>query len=209
MRPAGRRSVRGGIGVSAAGGCCWCQSRAVIGEDFPAVLAAARRGDEGAFTVLWRDGNPALLRYLKVMVPGSAEDVAAETWVTVVRGLDRFRGGEDAWRAWLFTTARRRAVDEGRRRSRGGGGGGGEGRGPGAADPAEQVLENLATRAAIAAVASLPPLYAEVIMLRVVAGLDTEAVARLVGRSPGAVRVAVHRGLRRLAQMMTEAGVTR
>jgi RNA polymerase sigma-70 factor, ECF subfamily len=206
------RSVRGGIGVSAAGGCCWCQSRAVIGEDFPAVLAAARRGDEGAFTVLWRDGNPALLRYLKVMVPGSAEDVAAETWVTVVRGLDRFRGGEDAWRAWLFTTARRRAGDEGRRRSRrpeSPAAEVGEGRGPGAADPAEQVLENLATRAAIAAVASLPPLYAEVIMLRVVAGLDTEAVARLVGRSPGAVRVAVHRGLRRLAQMMTEAGVTR
>ena len=55
----------------------------------------------------------------------------------------------------------------------------------------------------------LPPLQAEVIMLRVVAGLDTEAVAQLVGRSPGAVRVAVHRGLRRLAQMMTEAGVTR
>jgi RNA polymerase sigma-70 factor, ECF subfamily len=48
-----------------------------------------------------------------------------------------------------------------------------------------------------------------VIMLRVVAGLDTGAVARLVGRNPGAVRVAVHRGLRRLAQVMTGAGVTR
>ena len=55
----------------------------------------------------------------------------------------------------------------------------------------------------------LPPLQAEVVMLRVVAGLDSEAVAQLVGRSPGAVRVAVHRGLRRLAQVMTEAGVTR
>ena len=86
----------------------------------------------------------------------------------------------------------------------------GEGHWPEAADPADQVLENLATRAAIAAVASLPPLQAEVIMLRVVAGLDTEVAAHLVGRSPAAVRVgAVHRGLRRLAQMMTEAGVTR
>ena len=59
----------------------------MIGEDFPAVLAAAQRGDEGAFTALWRDGNPALLRYLKVIAPESAEDVTAETWVTVVRGL--------------------------------------------------------------------------------------------------------------------------
>src|SRR6476469_3379417 len=70
----------------------------------------------------------------------------------------------------------------------------GEGHWPEVADTADQVLENLATRAAIAAVASLSPLQAEVIMLRVVAGLGTEAVAQLVGRSPGAVRVAVHRG---------------
>jgi RNA polymerase sigma-70 factor (ECF subfamily) len=45
-------------------------------------------------------------------------------------------------------------------------------------------------------------------MLRVVAGLDTETVAQLVGRSPGAVRVAAHRGLRRLAGILAEAGVT-
>jgi len=201
-----------GNGDSATGGRFRCQSQAVIGEDFPAVLAAAQRGDEDAFTVLWRDGNPALLRYLKVIAPASAEDVTAETWVTVVRGLDRFRGGEDAWRAWLFTTARRRAVDAGRRRSRRPeslAAEVGDGHWPAVADAAEVVLENLATRAAIAAVASLPPLQAEVVMLRVVAGLDTETVARLVGRSPGAVRVAVHRGLRRLAQIMTEAGVTR
>ena len=202
----------GGNDDSATGGHFRCQSQDVIGEDFPAVLAAAQRGDEGAFTVLWRDGNPALLRYLKVIAPESAEDVTAETWVTVVRGLDRFRGGEDAWRAWLFTTARRRAVDAGRRRSRRPESPAAEvreGHWPAVADTADQVLENLATRAAIAAVASLPPLQADVVMLRVVAGLDTETVAQLVGRSPGAVRVAVHRGLRRLAQIMTEAGVTR
>ena len=45
-------------------------------------------------------------------------------------------------------------------------------------------------------------------MLRVVAGLDTDTVALLVGRSPGAVRVAAHRGLRRLAAILAEAGVT-
>ena len=84
----------------------------------------------------------------------------------------------------------------------------GEGEAPRAADPAEVVVENLAAREALAVVASLPPLQAEVIMLRVVAGLDTATVAALAGRSPGAVRVALHRGLRRLAQVVTEAGVT-
>jgi RNA polymerase sigma-70 factor (ECF subfamily) len=189
-----------------------CQSLAVIGAGFPAVLAAAQQGDEDAFSALWRDGNPALLRYLKVIAPESAEDAAAETWVSVVRGLNRFRGDENSWRAWLFTTARRRVVDEGRRRSRRPESPAAEvvdSRLPEAVDPADQALENLATRQAIVTVASLPPLQAEVIMLRVVAGLDTETVARMVGRTPGAVRVTLHRGLRRLAQIMTEAGVTR
>ncbi len=69
-------------------------------------------------------------------------------------------------------------------------------------------MQNLATRQAMALVSALPPLQAEVIMLRVVAGLGTEAVAELVGRSPGAVRVAAHRGLRRLAGILAERGVT-
>jgi RNA polymerase sigma-70 factor (ECF subfamily) len=183
----------------------------VIGEGFPAVLAAARQGDEAAFSVLWRDCNPPLVRYLKVIAPESAEDAAAETWVSVIRGLGRFEGDESAWRAWLFTTARRRVADDRKRRSRRPEwltAEAGAGEALLASDPADLALENLATREAVAAVASLPPLQAEVIMLRVVAGLDTGTVAQLVGRSPGAVRVAVHRGLRRLAQVMTEAGVT-
>lgn len=185
-------------------------TQAVIGEDFPAVLAAAQQGDEDAFSALWRESNPALLRYLRVIASEVAEDVAAETWVSVIRGLPRFRGDEAAWRAWLFTTARRRVVDDGRRRSRrpeSPVAEVGTGEAPQAADAADLALENLTTRAAIAAVAGLPPLQAEVIMLRVVAGLDTDMVAQMLGRTPGAIRVAAHRGLRRLAETLTRAGV--
>jgi RNA polymerase sigma-70 factor (ECF subfamily) len=69
-------------------------------------------------------------------------------------------------------------------------------------------MENLSTAAAIALLAGLPRMQAEVILLRVVAGLDTESVARMLDKSPGAVRVAAHRGLRRLAQITADAGVT-
>src|SRR6202000_1710531 len=86
----------------------------VVGDDFARVLAAAQGGSEDAFAVLWRDANPALLRYLRVGAPDVAEDVAAETWVQVVRGLSKFTGDEGAWRAWLFTTARRRLLDQAR-----------------------------------------------------------------------------------------------
>ena len=75
-------------------------------------------------------------------------------------------------------------------------------------DAADVAIEHLGTRSALALVAGLPALQAEVILLRVVAGLDTDTVAGLTGRSPGAVRVAAHRGLRRLAQILAETGVT-
>ena len=184
---------------------------AVIGEGFGAVLAAAQAGSEPAFSQLWRDGNPALLRYLRVLAPEAAEDIAAETWVQVVRGLPGFRGDEQAWRAWLFTTGRRRVLDERRRRSR---------RPaipldeipetnlPDVSDTADLAVEHLSTRAVLALLTGLPPVQAEVILLRVVAGLDTESVARMLDRTPGAVRVAAHRGLRRLAQLVAQDGVT-
>jgi len=183
----------------------------VIGAGFTDTLAAAQEGDEEAFTRLWLDGNSALLRYLWVIAPDAAEDIAADTWLHVLRRLPGFRGDEAAWRAWLFTTARRRTIDHARRRSRR----------PEAAiddvpashlpttrDAADVALEHLTTRTAIALLADLPPLQAEVILLRVVAGLDTDAVATIVGRSAGAVRVAAHRGLRRLAENLAKAGVT-
>jgi RNA polymerase sigma-70 factor, ECF subfamily len=183
----------------------------VIGEEFHSVLAAAQEGSQAAFSRLWRDGNPALLRYLRVVAPYAAEDVAAETWLQVVRGLAGFRGDEQGWRAWLFTTARRRALDEARRRSRRPEKALEEtlpGQCPAAPDAADLALERIDTQSALALVARLPAHQAEVILLRVVAGLDNQMVARLLGRSPGAVRVAAHRGLRRMAEILAEADVT-
>src|SRR4029453_2565769 len=91
---------------------------AVIGAQFDAVLAAAKGGDEEAFAVLWRELNPGLLRYLRVVSPEAADDLASEIWLEVVRGLGRFRGGEEGLRSWVFTIARHRAVDWRRRAAR-------------------------------------------------------------------------------------------
>ena len=171
----------------------------MIGGAFGVTLASARTGDDAAFACIFRDVQPALLRYLRV-ITAEPEDVAGETWIQVVTGLRRFRGGEQDFRAWLFTIARNRAADAGRSRHRR----------PAvpldmtdaaqqltAPDTADQALEAVSTQAAMDLIKSLPREQAEIIMLRVVAGLDTETVAQLVGRSPGAVRVAAHRGLRR------------
>jgi RNA polymerase sigma-70 factor (ECF subfamily) len=183
----------------------------VIGAAFGAVLAKAQNGDDGAFARIFRDVQPALLRYLRVIAPGGADDVAGDTWMQVVDGLARFRGDEASFRAWLFTIARHRAVDWGRWRSRRRAVGledSGAAELLRAPDAADVALERMSTRAAVAAVATLPRDQAEIILLRVLAGLDTRRVARIVGKSPGAVRVAAHRGLRRLATLANSTGVT-
>jgi RNA polymerase sigma-70 factor (ECF subfamily) len=167
-------------------------------------LVRARAGDEAGFLVLWDALQPRLLRYLQVISCADVDDVAGETWLQVVRDLPKFKkDNADEFRAWLFTIARHRAIDAARSRRRH--------RDKMLADtlvppsatlgnPVEdEVLQQLSTRQAIALVAGLSKDQAEVVALRVIAGLDTEAVARLLRKSPGAVRVALHRGLRALS----------
>ena len=187
-------------------------TRPVIGAAFGVTLASAQGGDETAFACLFRDVQPALLRYLHVIVPApEAEDVAGDTWLQVVKGLPGFRGGEEAFRAWLFTIARHRAVDAGRSRSRRPDlmlAGTEAVEQPTALDAADLALEAISTRSVLALVKTLPRDHAEIIMLRVVVGLEAADVARIVGKTPGAVRVTAHRALRRLSNLAERAGVT-
>jgi RNA polymerase sigma-70 factor, ECF subfamily len=183
----------------------------VIGAAFGVILARARAGDEAAFSWIFRDVQPALLRYLRVITP-EPEDVAGETWLQVVAGLAGFDGGEPEFRAWLFTIARHRAADAGRARARRHAvplEPGEAADWPTAPDTADLALEAVSAQAAVSLLAELPRDQAEIIMLRVVAGLEADEVGRIVGKSAGAVRVAAHRGLRRLAGLAEQAGVTR
>jgi RNA polymerase sigma-70 factor (ECF subfamily) len=177
---------------------------AVLGIDFSTTLERARAGDEAAFALLFRDLQPALIRYLRVMTRTAAEDLAAETWLDVVRGLARFSGDEAGFRSWIFTIARRRQIDALRSTARRPVEVGTEFADPGDRTPEDGVAmaaeENSALENALTTIASLPPAQAEVVMLRAVAGLSVAEVSRVVGRRPGAVRILAHRGLRRLAE---------
>ena len=187
--------------------------------DFQDELRAAQTGDERAFASLFRAVQPMLLRYLGGLTynlaDGTADDVAAETWVQVVRGLGRFRGDEQGFRAWVFTIARAKLVDARRRASR-----------LPVPEDVEQRLADVAvpsaaeavellftTERALALVRSLPMAHAEVVLLRYVAGFDVKETARILGKGEGAVRVTAHRALRRLEEMLDGSvqrrGVTR
>jgi RNA polymerase sigma-70 factor (ECF subfamily) len=164
--------------------------------DLAAALAAAQNGDRHGYATLWRAHQPAVLRYLHVVIGDHAEDTASETWLHVIRDLHRFHGDLNAFRGWLFRIARHRALDEKRRRAR-----------PLPSDPAAvpapdaatTALEDEGTTWALRIIATLPADQAEAVMLRVVAGLDVATTAHILGKRPGAVRIAAMRGLRRLA----------
>jgi RNA polymerase sigma-70 factor (ECF subfamily) len=173
-------------------------------DPFDEALARARSGDERGFLVLWDELHPRLLRYLAVLGCDDVDDVAGETWFQVVRDMDKFKkGSAEDFRAWLFTIGRHRAIDAARSRTRF--------REkvltaemvpqpPSTPNPVEdEVLHGLSTRQALALVAGLSKDQGEVVALRIIAGLDTDAVARILRKSPGAVRVALHRGLRALS----------
>ena len=182
------------------------------GGDFEGVLAAAQEGADWAVAVLYRSMHSRLARYLYAREPRVAEDLEGEVWLAVATGLGRFVGGEEAFRAWVFSIARRRLADFRRTAVRR------------ATDPvpAEQLdrasphdteriaLDRLSARDAAAFVnATLPHDQAEVILLRVLGGLDVDQVAALLGKRPGTIRVTQHRALRRLNAALETRSVTR
>lgn len=180
---------------------------------FEAVLAAACRGERWALEELYRTLYPRIVRYLGAVEPTEAEDLATDTWLDIVHGLERFRGDEPDLRAFSFTIARRRLLDLRRRRSRRRT----EPREPRGLIQAglignveEEALSSLGTGWAInLIISSLTSEQADVVLLRVIGDLDVDAVAKIVGKRPGAVRVLHHRALRRLAKILQREGVTR
>lgn len=177
-------------------------------DELDRVVAAMLAGDEAAFRRVYRDVQPALLRYLTVLVGAvDAEDVASEAWAQAFRDLDRFTGDADGFRGWVTTIGRNRALDHLRRASRR----------PvsvhaldehmdlqDAVDVEGDTLGRVQSEAALRLIASLPRDQAEAIMLRTVLGFDAPTAARILGKRPGAVRAAAHRGLKQLAKKLSD-----
>ncbi|MEU2538584.1 RNA polymerase sigma factor [Streptomyces iakyrus] len=177
-----------------------------------AAVAKAQQGDEAAFAVAYRFVQPGLLGYLRGLVGDDAEDVASDAWLEIARDLGRFRGDGAGFRGWTATIARHRALDHLRRqrvRPRSSALEQDVLELPGPQSTHDQALEALSTERALELVRGLPRDQAEAVLLRVVVGLDGPAAARVLGKRPGAVRTAAHRGLKRLAgQLGAERSVT-
>ncbi|MGW0929693.1 RNA polymerase sigma factor [Streptomyces sp. NPDC002644] len=181
-----------------------------MGDDAELTTAvhAAQDGDETAFRTVYRSVHPRLLGYVRTLVGDpDAEDVASEAWLQIARDLHRFSGDADRFRGWAARIARNRALDHIRMRGRRPATAGDETEladRPATTDTAAEAIDALATDRAFALIARLPADQAEAVVLRVVMGLDAKSAAATLGKRPGAVRQAAHRGLRKLAELLAE-----
>lgn len=182
-----------------------------MGESFQSVLMAAQAGGQWAFAELYDYYNPLLERYFSARCSSAAQDLAAETWLGAARSFQKFQGDETQFRSWLFTIAHRRLADYWKERRRDEAAAGAEPLADYLApdDTELSVLDSLSGQAAARQIAvALPPEQAEVVLLRVVAGLDVEQVAKIVGRRSGTVRVLQHRALKKLSKEFSLESVT-
>jgi RNA polymerase sigma-70 factor (ECF subfamily) len=187
------------------------------------LLTRLRRGDEQAFRTLVERYSATMLHVARLHVRDqqAAEEVVQETWLAVVKGLERFEE-RSTLKTWLFRILTNRAKTRGEREARcvpfsslvaadisgtdpaveADRFQGPNDRYPGgwAAPPASwetvpevRLLSQETLRRVAAAVEVLPPAQRAVIRLRDIEGWDSDEVCDLLGLSHGNQRVLLHR----------------
>ena len=175
-----------------------------LGLDFPATLAAARVGADWAWTNLYRDLAPSILRYLRAHDVENPDDLLEQVFLQLVHGLPDFEGREDDFRAWAFTAAHQHVVDEWRRTDRHPAEATGEDEllpaDTGFEDPGDDFCCTLSEPHVCAIVARLTPSQREVLFLRLIGGLSIGQIARALEKTPGNVRALQMRGLKAISR---------
>ncbi len=182
-----------------------------IEGDFAVLVAAAVNGERDAVERVLRWVRPLVLRYCRARVGGqektfaSADDVAQEVCLAVLTALPSYRDQGRPFLSFVYGIASHKVADAHRNAARN--------RAdlvpelpdtPELADgPETQVLQNELTGRMAKLLHNLPERQREVLILRVVVGLSAEETAEAVGSTSGAVRVAQHRALSRLRNLLT------
>ena len=177
------------------------------GESFERVLSAAQADEAWGYERLYRSLAPSICGYLRIQGAADPEDLTSEVFLGAFRRIGAFAGDEAQFRSWVFTIAHRRLTDE--RRALGC-------RPPingdalpdlAAGDVEEEALRRLSAERVRTLCAALAPDQADVLLLRLISGLTVEAVAEVLGKSPGAVKALQRRGVCALRKVFEREGV--
>ncbi len=172
-----------------------------VDPDAAAVRAAQR--DRRAFEVLYRRYVDRVYAHAFYALGDhhDAEDATERTFLDAMKGIGRYRDTGAGFRAWLFRVAHNTVSNamRSRRRRRTEPIPEGWDRPAPNADPATLVTRAEEGRRVLRAVRDLPLDRRQVVLLRFVDGLSAAEIGVVLDRSPGAVRVLLHRALRDLA----------
>lgn len=166
----------------------------------PSAPPAAQVIAEVTAEAVYRDLAPQVLGYLRGQGAAEPEDLLGEVFVHVARDLHRVEGDAERVRRWVFTVARNRLVDDRRRRSA---------RPRTSGDPvpdlpASAPVDHGIDPAMLAALRQLTDRQREVVVLRFVADLSLQDVARITRRPTGAVKALQHRALAQLRDRLAD-----
>lgn len=185
-----------------------------IGMAFEEVLVEARTGHEWALEMLYRDLAPGVIGYLRTQGASDPEELAAEVFSNAVRNLPRFDGDEERFRAWVFSMAHRRLLDDEESRQL---------RGEHLTDPQHlagalaawdrkgpevHTFKRVGTRWAAEALLRLPPEERAALLLHIVGGLPVTRIASVLGKSVPATTALEARAVGTLARKVEEDGVS-
>ncbi len=161
------------------------------------LVARAGRADPDAWEALYRRVYPGLLAYASRRLDRErARDAVAETMARAIAKIDRFEWRGGGFDAWLYGILRHVVLDA--HRARGRDAARRERSEPRHAGPLEHALDNEDAHEVRAAFGRLNADDRELLELRVVAGLTAEEVGEVLGKRPGAIRMAQSRALERL-----------
>jgi RNA polymerase sigma-70 factor, ECF subfamily len=202
----------------------------VLSPEDARLVDGLRAGDEAAFAALMREYGAGMLRVARMFVSSraDAEEVVADAWVGVLRGIGRFEG-RSSLKTWLYrivaNTAKTRGVREARTipfsalALEGDGEptvdpdrflGTGErfpghwGAPPQAWAPEAELLESEELAVIERAIEQLPPAQRAVITMRDVQGFTSEEVRNTLDLSETNQRVLLHRARSKVRSALEE-----
>ena len=169
------------------------------------LVEAARNGDVDAWQQVYLTLYPRLLGYAtRQLDHDSARDAVSEAMLRAARNLARFSWKGAGFEAWLFRILRNVITDMHRREGRHRRLQGRSQRDVQGPDSDEALLADEEAQLVRRAFLQLSPGDQELLHLRLVAGLSAEEVGHILGKRPGAVRMAQSRAVERLRAFLME-----
>jgi len=170
------------------------------------LVRRAQQHDQQALAQLYEEHFNKIYRYVAIRIGNEmeAEDVTQQVFLNTLQSISSFQWRGISFSAWLFRIAHNQVVDYWRKKKR-------------AALPLDESLANsdsnpqlvaeheLDIKQLLLATKQLTEAQREVISLRFTSGLPTAEVAKIMGKSQGAVKALQHSAIVALRKALSVA----